>query len=74
MVFIFLFVTMQKKLKAFYGNRNFNTSIIIPCYFTTSFSIYKSFLTTGQLIRSISHQARTHGGQELSGQIENQKD
>lgn len=31
------------------------------------------FLTTGQLIRSISHQAREYGGQELSGQIENLK-
>ena len=31
------------------------------------------FLTTGQLIRSLSRQAREHGGQELTGQIDNLK-
>ncbi len=48
-------------------------ALLFPAISLLLLAYTNRFLTTGQLIRSISHQAREHGGQELSGQIENLK-
>ncbi len=48
-------------------------ALLFPAISLLLLAYTNRFLTTGQLIRSISHQARTHGGHELSGQIENLK-
>ena len=48
-------------------------ALLFPAISLLLLAYTNRFLTTGQLIRSISRQAREHGGQELSGQIENLK-
>ncbi|GGD35729.1 membrane protein [Malaciobacter pacificus] len=48
-------------------------ALLFPAISLLLLAYTNRFLTTGQLIRSISNQARTHGGHELSGQIENLK-
>jgi len=48
-------------------------ALLFPAISLLLLAYTNRFLTTGQLIRSISHQAREHGGQELAGQIENLK-
>jgi hypothetical protein len=48
-------------------------ALLFPAISLLLLAYTNRFLTTGQLIRSISHQARTHGGQELVGQIDNLK-
>ena len=48
-------------------------ALLFPAISLLLLAYTNRFLTTGQLIRSISKQAREHGKQELSGQIENLK-
>ena len=48
-------------------------ALLFPAISLLLLAYTNRFLTTGQLIRSLSHQAREHGGKELSGQIENLK-
>lgn len=48
-------------------------ALLFPAISLLLLAYTNRFLTTGQLIRSISHQAREHGGHELVGQIENLK-
>lgn len=48
-------------------------ALLFPAISLLLLAYTNRFLTTGQLIRSISHQAREHGTKELSGQIENLK-
>lgn len=48
-------------------------ALLFPAISLLLLAYTNRFLTTGQLIRSISHQAREHGGQELLGQINNLK-
>jgi hypothetical protein len=48
-------------------------ALLFPAISLLLLAYTNRFLTTGQLIRSISNQARTHGGHELVGQIENLK-
>ncbi len=48
-------------------------ALLFPAISLLLLAYTNRFLTTGQLIRSLSHQAREHDGQELSGQIENLK-
>ena len=48
-------------------------ALLFPAISLLILAYTNRFLTTGQLIRSISHQSREHGGQDLSGQIENLK-
>ena len=48
-------------------------ALLFPAISLLLLAYTNRFLTTGQLIRSLSHQAREHGGQNLSGQIENLK-
>jgi hypothetical protein len=48
-------------------------ALLFPAISLLLLAYTNRFLTTGQLIRSISNQARTHGGHELAGQIENLK-
>jgi len=48
-------------------------ALLFPAISLLLLAYTNRFLTTGQLIRSISHQAREHGKQDLSGQIENLK-
>ncbi|CAM3883648.1 DUF2721 domain-containing protein [Arcobacter cloacae] len=48
-------------------------ALLFPAISLLLLAYTNRFLTTGQLIRSISNQARTHGTKELSGQIENLK-
>ena len=48
-------------------------ALLFPAISLLLLAYTNRFLTTGQLIRSLSHQAREHGSQNLSGQIENLK-
>lgn len=48
-------------------------ALLFPAISLLLLAYTNRFLTTGQLIRSISRQAREHTDQELSGQIENLK-
>tara|TARA_B110000046_G_C12838976_1_gene332763 strand:- start:195 stop:593 length:399 start_codon:yes stop_codon:yes gene_type:complete len=48
-------------------------ALLFPAISLLLLAYTNRFLTTGQLIRSISRQAREHQDQELSGQIENLK-
>lgn len=48
-------------------------ALLFPAISLLLLAYTNRFLTTGQLIRSISHQSREHGGQELAGQIDNLK-
>lgn len=48
-------------------------ALLFPAISLLLLAYTNRFLTTGQLIRSISNQARTHGRHELTGQIENLK-
>lgn len=48
-------------------------ALLFPAVSLLLLAYTNRFLTTGQLIRSISNQAREHGGEKLSGQIENLK-
>ena len=48
-------------------------ALLFPAISLLLLAYTNRFLTTGQLIRSISHQAKEHKNQDLSGQIENLK-
>ncbi len=48
-------------------------ALLFPAISLLLLAYTNRFLTTGQLIRSLSHQARKHGTKELSGQIANLK-
>ena len=48
-------------------------ALLFPAISLLLLAYTNRFLTTGQLIRSISRQAREHKNQELSGQIKNLK-
>ncbi|WP_428024605.1 DUF2721 domain-containing protein [Arcobacter sp.] len=48
-------------------------ALLFPAISLLLLAYTNRFLTTGQLIRSLSRQAREHGGQELTGQIDNLK-
>lgn len=48
-------------------------ALLFPAISLLLLAYTNRFLTTGQLIRSLSNQVRTHGGHELDGQIENLK-
>ncbi|WP_419764291.1 MAG: DUF2721 domain-containing protein [Arcobacter sp.] len=48
-------------------------ALLFPAISLLLLAYTNRFLTTGQLIRSLSRQAREHGEQELSGQIANLK-
>ncbi|MBU3014967.1 DUF2721 domain-containing protein [Poseidonibacter lekithochrous] len=48
-------------------------ALLFPAISLLLLAYTNRFLTTGQLIRSLSHQAREHGSKNLSGQIGNLK-
>ena len=48
-------------------------ALLFPAISLLLLAYTNRFLTTGQIIRSISHQAREHSELELAGQIENLK-
>ncbi len=48
-------------------------ALLFPAISLLLLAYTNRFLTTGQLIRSISRQAKDDGGKELSGQIQNLK-
>ena len=48
-------------------------ALLFPAISLLLLAYTNRFLTTGQIIRSISHQAREHSELELAGQIKNLK-
>ena len=48
-------------------------ALLFPAISLLLLAYTNRFLTTGQLIRSLSNQVRAHSGHELDGQIENLK-
>jgi len=48
-------------------------ALLFPAISLLLLAYTNRFLTTGQLIRSLSHQAREHGSNQLTGQIANLK-